>query len=229
MPVLLLCEHAGRSIPRSLKDLQLGEDVLISLRAWDIGAEDVARGLSANLNANLIVQRYSRLVIDANRPQSGKESIPEISDGVPIPGNLNLSDAARHARIDEIFLPMDREIELALTPAVRACFAIHAFTPGMDGIDRPWHAGFLTRTSKHTGVTLMQSVKRQQPELNLTLNQPYQIDDETDWFIPYHAEKRGLPHCLIEIRNDQIERPEGAALWAGLLAQAISEFMEALE
>jgi predicted N-formylglutamate amidohydrolase len=74
----------------------------------------------------------------------------------------------------------------------------------------------------------MASVSRQQPALELALNQPYQIDDETDWFVPRHAETRGLPHCLIEIRNDQIDHPQGAKLWAGYLATAIAEFMETL-
>ncbi|MFA3920594.1 N-formylglutamate amidohydrolase [Ruegeria hyattellae] len=228
VPVLLLCEHAGRKIPRSLGDLQVNEDVLISHRAWDIGAEDVALGVSERLNAPLILQRYSRLVIDANRPPGGTDSMPEISDGVVVPGNQGLTSADKQRRIDEIFAPMNGAIEQYLELGVKACFSIHSFTPRMNGIDRPWHAGFLTRQAQDTAQTLMRSISRQQPSLELAINEPYQIEDETDWFIPHYAEARGLPHCLIEIRNDQIDHVSGAQLWAGCLAKAISEFMETL-
>ena len=227
-PVLLLCEHAGRNIPSSLNNLKLNEDVLTSHRAWDIGARNVALGISEVLDAPLILQRYSRLVIDANRPPNGTGSMPEISDGVTIPGNQGLTSMDKQSRIDEIFAPMDHAIEAGLTETVKACFSIHSFTPSMNGQDRRWHAGFISRHAKNTARALMASVSRQQPALELALNQPYQIDDETDWFVPRHAETRGLPHCLIEIRNDQIDHPQGAKLWAGYLATAIAEFMETL-
>jgi len=68
----------------------------------------------------------------------------------------------------------------------------------------------------------------QRSDLNLVLNEPYQISDETDWFIPRYGEGLGLPHCLIEIRNDQIDNPEGVALWVDLLSRAIRGFMETL-
>ena len=227
-PVLLLCEHAGRRVPAALNNLGLSDEVLVSHRAWDIGAEDVARGLSAKLRAPLILQRYSRLVIDANRPPGGTGSIPEISDRVEIPGNIGLFASERDARIAQIFAPMEAAIDAAFTPATRACFSIHSFTPRMDGTDRPWHAGFLTRASTATGEFLMDALLRRRPDLLLALNQPYQIEDDTDWFIPRHAEARGLPHCLIEIRNDLIDNPNGAAQWAELLASAIGDFMESL-
>ena len=66
------------------------------------------------------------------------------------------------------------------------------------------------------------------PDLVLTLNEPYRIEDETDWFIPAHAEPRGLPHCLIEVRNDLIDHAQGVARWAGLLSGAIRAVLEEL-
>lgn len=72
----------------------------------------------------------------------------------------------------------------------------------------------------------MNYIARAQPDFELAINQPYQIDHETDWFIPQHAEPRGLRHCLIEIRNDQIRDDADVDFWAGLLANAISSAME---
>ncbi|MEM6986768.1 MAG: N-formylglutamate amidohydrolase [Pseudomonadota bacterium] len=223
--VLLLCEHAGRAIPATLGNLGVSDDVLTSHRAWDIGAESVARALSDRLDAPLILQRYSRLVIDSNRRPGCAESIPSISDQVTVPANQNLSDHARQARADEIFWPLDAAIERGFETPRRACFSIHSFTPHMDGFERPWHAGFLTRTATETAHALMATIASAAPELNLELNQPYQVDNETDWFLPAHAEKRALPHCLFEIRNDQLADEQGVERWVDLLAGAITTYM----
>jgi len=71
-------------------------------------------------------------------------------------------------------------------------------------------------------------LKVQRPSLNLAINKPYSVDDETDWFIPSHAEARGLMHCLIEVRNDQISDDLGVNLWSNLLGTALSEFMKGI-
>lgn len=228
-PVLLLCEHAGFAIPAALGDLGLSVAARASHISWDIGAEDVARALATRLDAPLIVQNYSRLVIDSNRPPGTPGSVPVHSAGVAVPGNAALSTAQQQARRTAIFDPLDRAIVDGLTAHPRrAVFSIHSFTPDFPGQGRPWHAGFLSRCSLSTARHLMASVARAAPTLTLALNEPYQIEDETDWFIPAHAEARNLPHCLIEIRNDQIATPDGAAVWADLLGDAITDLLEDL-
>ncbi|WP_420583864.1 N-formylglutamate amidohydrolase [Ruegeria sp.] len=227
--LVLLCEHAGRAIPASLGDLGVSQAVLLSHRGWDIGAEDVARGLASALQAPLVLQRYSRLVVDCNRPPRSPTFMPVISDHQEVPGNSSATKADRTAREREIFAPMNQQLNrLFQAHDRRAAFSIHSYTPSMDGQDRPWHAGFLTRKSKGTARALMAAIAEIRPDLTLALNQPYQIDDATDWFIPQYPEVLGLPHCLIEIRNDQIDHPEGVALWIDLLSHAINAFMENL-
>jgi predicted N-formylglutamate amidohydrolase len=60
-------------------------------------------------------------------------------------------------------------------------------------------------------------------------NQPYAVSDLTDYTVPVHGERRGLPHVEIEIRQDQIAEPAGQAVWAERLARllpaAYGEFM----
>ena len=223
-PVLFLCEHAGRAIPKMLGTLGLNEKTLMSHRGWDIGAEALARNLANRLNAPLILQRYSRLVIDGNRPPGSPESILEVSDGVEIEVNKKLSLHEREAREKAIFAPMDQAINDAFSASQRiAAFSIHSFSPQLGGQSRPWHAGFLTRRSISTAKALIESLKGQRPSLNLAINKPYTVDDENDWFIPSHAEARGLMHCLIEVRNDQISDELGINLWSDLLGTALSE------
>lgn len=48
-PVLLVCEHASRYIPEELAQLGLDDTVAAEHIAWDIGALDLARELSAQI------------------------------------------------------------------------------------------------------------------------------------------------------------------------------------
>ena len=226
-PVLLLCEHAGQAVPQALHGLGLPSGAIDRHIGWDIGAEALARALSDHLHCPLIIQRYSRLVMDCNRPPGTAESVPVVSDGVEVPGNTGL-DAGDHARRRQaIFDPMNDAISAAFDAHPRqAAFSIHSYTPRLLGQDRPWDAGFLTRTDTGTARALMASLSRSAPELNLALNQPYQIDDDTDWFIPRHAEPRGVRHTLIEVRNDHLRDEAGVARWADLLADAVRDVLE---
>ena len=225
--VLLVCEHAGTAIPESLGALGLGSDARRLHIAYDIGAGDVARDLAGRLGCRLILQRYSRLVIDCNRPPGTAASIPEISDHHPIPGNRGLSPGARALREEEIFAPYARLcMQEVARPPVRFAFSIHSFTPRMDGRARPWDIGFLFRHERSRGAQLARLCRQQWPGLTVGLNHPYTIDDETDWFIPVCAEPRGIAHCLIEIRNDHLLTAAGCRRWASRLHRLLSEFME---
>ncbi|HEY3032500.1 MAG TPA: N-formylglutamate amidohydrolase, partial [Bradyrhizobium sp.] len=109
-PFLLTCDHYGRSIPRSLGDLGLPASEFARHIAWDPGIAGVADALSRHLGAHLIAQRYSRLVIDCNRPPDALSSIPRISEATVIPGNEGLSREAAAARRRAVFDPYHRRI-----------------------------------------------------------------------------------------------------------------------
>jgi len=228
VPVLLVCEHAGQALPEALGNMGLPAGAIDGHIGWDIGAAELALAVAKRLNAPLILQRYSRLVIDCNRPPCSDGAIPKFSDKRPIPGNQNLTEAQKTARRDEVFAPFNRAIELGFDLAPRvAAFSIHSYTPALEGgARRPWHAGFLTRKDTATAGLMLDHIAQSVPDLSLAVNQPYLVDDETDWFLPVHAETRKLRHTLIEVRNDLIVHPEGIAHWAKLLAGAISEVLE---
>ena len=226
LPLLLLCEHASRAVPAATH-LGVSNAVLNSHRGWDIGAEDLAREIATPLGAPLIIQRYSRLVIDANRPPGGVHAIPVISDGADISGNRALGEWERAARITEIFEPMNDAIDaLFKQHPRRAAFSIHSFTPTFEGQARPQQAGFLSRHPRGVATALCERVAARDPDLILGVNEPYRIEDDTDWFIPVHAEPRNIAHCLIEVRNDEIAHPEGVRMWGDYLAEALSEYAE---
>ena len=97
-PFLFACDHYGRLLPKRLGDLGLPEGELVRHIAWDIGIAGVAERLAPLCDAHLIAQRYSRLVIDCNRPPGAVSSIPRLSEATVIPGNEQLSREAVEMR-----------------------------------------------------------------------------------------------------------------------------------
>lgn len=223
---LLVCEHAGRLIPAALGDLGLPAAEINRHIASDIGAEGLSRKLSARLDAPLVMQRYSRLVIDCNRPLNAPDCIPEVSDGTAVPANSRLSQAERRRRYDEIHRPFHDATGALLDVRQRAgrrmiLVAVHSFTPRLAGIDRPWLLGLLHNRDSRFARRMMDAFVSANPQVVAGHNQPYTVDDLSDFTIPVHGERRKLPHVLIEVRNDQISDEPGQERWAHLLADAL--------
>jgi predicted N-formylglutamate amidohydrolase len=226
-PFLLTCDHYGRLIPPDLGDLGLPESELTRHIAWDIGIAGVAEQLASELDAHLIAQRYSRLVIDCNRPPGAASSIPILSEATTIPGNAGLSREAAEVRRREIFDPYHRSINAVISQRLReqrptVLVALHSFTPVYAGIARPWHIGALYQRDRTLPPLLIKAL-RAEPDLVVGDNEPYAVSEQTDYTIPVHGEARGLINTGIEIRQDLIEDPSGQQLWAERLARIFVE------
>jgi predicted N-formylglutamate amidohydrolase len=224
-PFLLVADHAGNAMPRALGRLGVPEAECERHIAWDIGIAGLGRFLADALDAALIQQSYSRLVIDCNRPPGSAASIPEISELTPIPGNVALSEADKAARAREIFRPYHERIEAELErrrqagrPAV--LIALHSFTPVFKGVARPWHAALLYNRDPRFAHRLL-ALLNEEPGLIVGDNEPYSVSDATDYTIPVHGERRGLQHALVEIRQDLIAEENGQRAWALLLARLL--------
>jgi len=231
-PFLLTCDHYGRLIPHRLGDLGLPESDLARHIGWDIGIAGVAERLSKDLDAHLIVQRYSRLVIDCNRPPHAASSIPVISEATTIPGNEGITREAAAMRRTEIFDPYHRRIDAVIDtrrhnnmPTILV--SLHSFTPVYAGIARPWHIGTLYQRDKVLPPLLLRAL-RAEPDLVVGDNEPYAVSDQTDYTIPVHAEARGLMNTGIEIRQDLISDQAGEKAWADRLARIFGEIETAL-
>ena len=226
-PFLFACDHYGRLIPRILGDLGVPTSELTRHIAWDIGIAGVAEALSKQLDAHLIAQRYSRLVIDCNRPPDAASSIPRISEATAIPGNEALARDATAARHREIFDPYHRRIGQAIDARLRdgvptVLVALHSFTPVYKGSARPWHIGTLYHRDTRLPPLLLKLL-RAESGLVVGDNEPYAVSDETDYTIPVHGEARGLMNTGIEIRQDLISDPAGEKAWAERLARILGE------
>jgi predicted N-formylglutamate amidohydrolase len=222
---LLTADHAGRLIPRRLGRLGVPESELDRHIAWDIGIAGVTERLAELLDATAVLQTYSRLVIDCNRDPSVPSSTPDLSEATPIPGNVGLSAADRAARIDEIFAPYHARIAALLDARKIArrrtvLVAMHSFTPVFKGESRAVEVGVLFNRDVRLASALLDRL-RAEGDIVVGENAPYAVSDESDYGVPVHGEKRGLPHVEIEIRQDLIADAAGQAAWAARFARLL--------
>ncbi len=228
-PALLTCDHASRLVPPALANLGLEAQFLARHIGWDIGAAAVTRRLAPLLDAPAILAGYSRLVIDCNRDPGDASSIATTSDGVAIPGNAGLSEAARRARREAIFEPYHAAIERWIASAAAsgvapAVISIHSFTPEMKGVARPWHVGVLWDEDGRIALPLLAAL-RAEPGLVVGDNQPYSAREPVGYTQRHHAHARGLPHVAIELRQDLVAETPGAVEWAERLARALQPIL----
>jgi predicted N-formylglutamate amidohydrolase len=222
---VIVVDHASRRIPRRLGDLGLPPAELERHIAWDIGALGVATQVAAALDAPLVAQNYSRLVIDCNRDPAVASSIPKVGESIDIPGNIGLDARQAQARCTEIFDPYHRHIRRLLDERLAAgrptiLVAQHSMTNVFKGVRREMQAAVLyNRDRRFAGMVL--DALRREPGLTIGDNEPYFVSDETDYTIPRHAEARGLPHVEIEIRQDLLTDEAGRAAWAQRLTRVL--------
>jgi predicted N-formylglutamate amidohydrolase len=193
--------------------------------AWDIGAADVAIRLAAALDAFAILQTFSRLVIDCNRRPGIPASIVRISESTRIPGNEVVTVEEAAAREREIFRPYHDRIRTELDTRQAQgrptmLISVHSFTPRFHGNQRPWHAGVLYNRDPRLAGELLRRL-RAEPGLVIGDNEPYSVGDTTDYTIPEHGERRGLPHVGIELRQDLISTEASQSEWTERLARAL--------
>ena len=223
-PYVLLCEHASPRIPRALGDLGLPLAERMRHIGWDIGAQALALGLSATLDAPLFITNYSRLVVDCNRPLGNPTLIPEISESTEVPGNRALNQAARQMRIDALFRPYHAAIARRLDSRQAAglptlVVGVHSFTSVYKGQSRPLHVGILFGQAEDFGRGIIAALASD-PGLRVAANQPYCIDSD-DYTVPVHGDARGIPAALLEIRQDLISDEAGIAEWTERMTQAL--------
>ena len=230
-PFFLICDHATAFIPAALNKLGLDEAELARHIALDIGAAAVTRLLARQLEARALLSHFSRLVIDPNRWPEDPTLIPQISDGTVVPGNRDLGAEGVEVRKAAFYRPYHAAIEAEFeqrlargeTPAL---ISMHSFTPVMRGAERPWQVGILWREDGRIAEPLIERLRRR--GLVVGDNEPYSAREGLGHTVEVHAEPRGLPCVLIEVRQDLIDTRQGAVEWAAILAEELRPVLDGL-
>ena len=226
-PYVVICDHASNFIPATLADLGLPKAELERHIAWDPGASPVAGQVAGMLDATLIESGISRLVIDCNRPLDAPDLISAVSETTIVPGNADLSPAARQERIACSWQPFHDTVESVVSERLAKgvetrLVTIHSFTPVYKSIQRPWHIGIIHDEDDSLAAPMITALKAV-IGLDVGVNQPYSPADRVYFTLERHARSRNLACAMIEIRNDEIADAAGQRKWAVLLAAILAK------
>lgn len=225
---ILTCEHAGAIVPRALGLLGLEAEDYNKHYAVDVGIRRVTETLSDLLDAPAIFGNYSRLVVDLNRDLAHPTAFVTAGEGKPIPGNINMAEAERAARVGEIYDPYHEALAAMLDRASAAhqhpaVISMHSFTPQYFAFRRPWQTGFLWTHDSRIATAMIGFFER--AGYSAGNNQPYDHRIVRGAAINRHADTRRLSNVLVEIRNDLISNDSDADHWGKLFADCLHEIL----
>ncbi|MEQ9520565.1 MAG: N-formylglutamate amidohydrolase [Parvibaculum sp.] len=221
--ILLLCDHASNALPDAYGTLGLAATEFHRHIAYDIGTGPLVRDLAARLGCPAVLGTCSRLLVDLNRGADDPTIVMKLSDGSVIPDNADV-DPFRNAeeferRItlyhqpyhDAVSRQIDRARDLGRVPVV---ISVHSFTPVWRGVARPWEVGVLWDKDDRIARPMIAAFEAQ--GFVVGDNLPYIGFLKNDTLFR-HGTVSGIPHVLLEIRQDLIDTEADREVWAARL------------
>ncbi|MDO1582000.1 N-formylglutamate amidohydrolase [Rhizobium oryzicola] len=220
--LVLLADHAMNLLPPQYGSLGLDASAFARHIAYDIGVEGLTRRLAARLGVPAVLSRFSRLLIDPNRGEDDPTLIMRISDGAIIPGNHPISAEEWNHRLETYHRPYHKAVENMIASVAEASgkaplvLSLHSYTPAWKGVPRPWHAAVLWDTD-HRAVAPLLQLLREPGDILVGDNEPYDGALKGDTMYR-HCMLAGIPHALLEVRQDLIGDDDSIDRWADRLA-----------
>lgn len=219
--LVLLADHAMNAVPPAYGKLGLPDTAFSRHIAYDIGVEGLTRALAARLGVPAVLSCFSRLLIDPNRGEDDPTLIMKISDGAVIPANHPITETEWKHRIKTYHRPYHNAVAdtidavAAATGKAPLVLSVHSFTPAWKGQARPWHATVLWDSDGRVAHRFLDLLSAP-GDIVVGDNEPYDGALKGDTMYR-HCMIKGIPHALLEVRQDLIGDEAGIAAWADRL------------
>ncbi|MGD8317389.1 MAG: N-formylglutamate amidohydrolase [Myxococcales bacterium] len=217
--LVFTCEHASSELPEPWTWPEDDRWLVETHWASDIGAAAFTRRLAGMMNAPAVLSRFSRLLIDPNRPLDSDTLFRTNADGRTIHLNESLLDAERQRRIDTFYVPYHRAVR-AMVSRSRAdtVFAIHSFTDDYEGDRRVLEVGVLFDHDEEPAHRLVRHLEA--AGFHVLPNEPWSGKAGLAYAAVLHAREFGRCALEIEVRQDLIVDEA----FATRLAEALAGF-----
>ena len=229
--IVLLCEHGGRHIPDPWEKLGLPDAFLDTHYAYDIGSRSLTAEVARRIDGVAVIANYSRIFLDYNRKSHDPCCIRLDMGGVPVPGNLKITDEERELRERIARHPVEVAVSELLEGERgngRAIVSIHSFSPVWENCYRACEIGIMWKQDGRFSLPLIEAI-RNFGGFSVEENQPYSFAD-SDWFtLDRHGLSIGVPHAYIEVRNDLIGDQSSIDKMADFLAASIVMAFQSLD
>ena len=168
--------------------------------------------------------------LQINRGADDPTLVMKLSDRHVVPGNRDVDAEDVAARIAAYHRPYHDAIAAEIAAAreagtVPVLISMHSFTPAWKGRPRPWEIGVLWDRDDRLARPL--STALEEAGFVVGENEPYSGELERDCLYT-HGTMNGLPHVLIEMRQDLVATPQAARDFALRLKPAIDTALAAM-
>ncbi|MDH5491548.1 MAG: N-formylglutamate amidohydrolase [Myxococcales bacterium] len=218
--VLLSCEHASSRLPPGWA--WHAEDRHLRDQHWalDRGAAALTHELAERLDATAVLACFSRLLVDANRPEDSEDLFLREADGHRLRLNERIESEERRRRLERYHRPYHAAIDRELGGcAAEWLLAIHSFSPSYQGEVREMEIGILFDEEEEAASRLALSLEA--AGLRVALNEPYSGKDGLMYSAERHARRHGRRPLELEIRQDRAIDPAFRRRLVALLASAL--------
>jgi len=228
-PIFISCEHASGTIPKKMGFFGVSKSELPEISNYiDFGADVLSRMLARAFSARCIIPKYSRMVINLNKPIGHPKLINDNCFGRRIPGNENISKEGMSERVRKYYLPyhkrIRKEIEL-LRGRHRKVFyiCVHTFfnKPG-----KKWamDIGILYRYKKDSSFCRnIKKLLEEKTNFTVKYNQPYSAHKTAGYTMNTYGKDRNIRCVEFEINDKHMKGSKSIEKIGRLLIDVLNE------
>ena len=217
--VFVTCEHATQRMPTGWSWPDRDRWLIDTHWAFDLGAKELALDFAAAFDAVAVLSRFTRLLVDPNRPEDSPTLFRTEAEGLPIELNTTLlDDAERRRRVERLLRPYHRTIDRELRASrARLLVAMHTFTPVYEGAPRSLEVGVLYDRDEPLAERVAEALVKR--GLKAELNEPYSGKNGLMYAIDRHAQSHERQSVEFEVRQDLATDPRFRREFDGMLRE----------
>lgn len=217
---VLTCEHASNRLPEPWFWPEADRRLVEMHWAYDLGIAEVTRRLAAATGSPAVLSRFSRLLIDPNRPVDSDTLLRGIADGQPVALNQGVTAADRAERIARYYEPYHAACDALVggfsgLPVV----SLHSFTPSYEGQPREVQLGVLYDDDDAWGEAWYAFLSGR--GYDVRRNEPWSGKQGLMYGPQRHARRYGRRAVELEVRQDLATDPAEVDRLTVLLAEAV--------
>ena len=201
--LVFTCEHASNVLPEPWRWPEADRWLVDTHWASDIGAGAFTRRVAGLMNAPAVLSKFSRLLVDPNRPLDSDTLFRQSADGRQVHLNEIMLETERQERIDRFYEPYHAAVG-AMVQRSRGdtVFSIHTFTDDYEGDKRVLELGVLFDDDEEPAYRLIEHLEG--AGFHVMANEPWSGKDGLAYSPVRHAREYGRCALEIEARQDLI-------------------------
>lgn len=206
-PVVMTCEHASVRMPSPWAWPEADRWLVGTHWSYDLGVADLIRAVHDRTGWAAVLSRFTRLLVDPNRPVEHPELFRSTAEGRVIHLNAGVSAAERKRRIEALYVPYEAAVDQVVEAAEGAVvMSLHSFTPVYEGKRRALEIGVLFDEDEDTAGFVARSLS--DAGWSVRLNEPYSGRAGLMYAAARPARKFGRTSIELEVRQDLLMEPD---------------------